>query len=77
MSPLRRIARQALASFTAWRHRRRVERADPELARLARLASEQATQHRKAAQTRRQLHDRVLANLLREQGKRQTERLFS
>ncbi len=66
---LRRLSRQALAAFTAWRHRRRVAKADPEIARLARLASERAAQHRKAEPTRRELRARVLANLAREQSR--------
>lgn len=73
---LRRLSRQALAAFTAWRHRRRVAKADPEIARLARLASERAAQHRNASSTRRELRARVIANLEREQGKTISERAF-
>ncbi|KPH79355.1 hypothetical protein [Bosea vaviloviae] len=65
---IRRLARTALASFTAWRHRRRVAKADPEIARLARLASDRAAKHRKAEPIRRELRARVIANLAREQG---------
>lgn len=65
---LRRLSRQALTAFTAWRHRRRVAKADPEIARLARVASDRAAKHRKAEPTRRELRARVIANLEREQG---------
>lgn len=74
---LRRLARQALSAFAAWRHRRRVAKADPEIARLARLASERAAQHRNAAPVRRELRARVIANLAREQNRTLPERLFS
>lgn len=77
MNALRRLARTALASFTAWRHRRRVARADPEIARLARLAADRAAKHRKAEPTRRELRARVIANLAREQGVNLSERQFS
>lgn len=73
---LRRLARQALSAFAAWRHRRRVAKADPEIARLARLASERAAQHRNASSTRRELRARVTANLAREQGRDLPERIF-
>lgn len=73
---IRRLARQALAAFTAWRHRRRVAKADPEVARLSRLAEDRAAKHRKAEPTRRELRARVLANLAREQGRDLPERIF-
>lgn len=74
---IRRLSRQALAAFTAWRHRRRVAKADPEIARLARVASDLAAKHRNAAPVRRALHDRVHSNLARELGVTIADRKFS
>ncbi len=71
----RHFARRILDAFTAWRLARRVEKADPEIARLARLAAEHASKHRKAEPTRRELRARVLAKLAREQGVTLPERI--
>ena len=77
MIALRRLARQAMNAFTAWRLARRVAKADPEVARLARLAADRAAKHRAAEPTRRQLRARVIANLAREQGVTIADRKFS
>ena len=71
----RSLARRVLDAFTAWRLARRVEKADPEIARLARLAADRAAKHRKSEPTRRELRARVLANLAREQGRSLPERI--
>lgn len=75
---IRRLARQALAAFFALRARRRAERAaaalsrrviavDPEIARLQSEIAKRAARHRNAAPLRRELRNRVVANLAREQ----------
>lgn len=69
--------RRSVSRIVAWWLARRVAKADPEIARLARVAKERAAQHRKAEPTRRELRARVLANLAREQGRELPERLFS
>lgn len=71
----RHLARRILDGFIAWRLARRVEKADPEIARLARIAAERAAKHRKAEPTRRELRARVIANLAREQGRSLPERI--
>jgi uncharacterized lipoprotein YmbA len=85
---IRRLARQALAAFLALRDRRRAERAaaaltrrvtvaDPEIARLQGEIAKRAARHRNAAPLRRELRNRVVANLAREQGITIQERKFS
>lgn len=69
--------RRSVSRIVAWWLARRVAKADPEIARLARVASERAAKHRKAEPTRRELRARVIANLAREQGRDLPERLFS
>ena len=46
MIGFRRLAMRHLASFIAWRHRRRVKKAAPEFAELERLLSERRKQHK-------------------------------
>ncbi len=55
---IRRLARRALASFTAWRHRRRVKRALPEIEHLERLLTEHRRKHmpvRRLMQAKREI----------------------
>ncbi len=68
---LRHLARQAFASFIAWRARRRLTRSTPELAEIERLRREVAKltrQHRPTATLRDQLKAAVRERLAREQG---------
>lgn len=74
---IRRLARQALDAFTAWRLARRVAKADPVVADLQRRIAELSRKHRGAAPLRRELRARVIANLAREQGVTPPERLCS
>ena len=82
----RSTARHILATFTAWRERRRAAKAatalarriaaaDPEMAKLQREIAERAKRHRNAAPLRKQLHDKIVANLAREQGRSTPERI--
>ncbi len=69
--------RRSVSRIVAWWLARRVAKADPEIARLARVASDRAAKHRKAEPTRRELRARVIANLAREQGVTIADRKFS
>lgn len=67
-SALSRLARKALAAFTAWRRTRRAERRFPELAALKRAEAERRRKHRPVRdihQTRRALIHKALAEELR------------
>lgn len=69
--------RRSVSRIVAWWLARRVAKADPEIARLARVASDLAAKHRNAAPVRRALHDRVHSNLARELGVTIADRKFS
>lgn len=85
---IRRLARQALAAFTAWRDQRRAAKAaadlvrriaatTPEIPRLQSQIAERARRHRKVEPLRRRLRAEVIANLAREQGRTIPERRVS
>ncbi len=74
---IRRLARQALAAFTSWRHARRVAKTAPEVAELQREIAKRSRRHRKTEPLRRELRARVTAALAREQGITIQERKFS
>ncbi|AZO77518.1 MULTISPECIES: hypothetical protein [unclassified Bosea (in: a-proteobacteria)] len=74
---IRRLARQAIASFTAWRHARRVARAHPEIEALRQQVADRCRRYRNAEPLRRELRARVIAELAREQGRTIQERRFS
>lgn len=82
---IRRLARQALASFRsmlakrrkakeAARIDRRLRVTSPEIVSLREKIAEHSRCHRKVEPLRRQLHDHVIANLAREQGRTVPER---
>lgn len=84
---IRRLSSQAIATFTAWRERRRAAKAaavlarriaaaNPEMVKLQEQIAERAKRHRNAAPLRKQLRDLVIANLAREQGRTLNERSF-
>jgi predicted transcriptional regulator len=65
---IRRLARKAIAAFTAWRHARRAERRFPELAALKRAEAERRRKHRPVKdihQTRRAIIHKALAEEIR------------
>lgn len=64
---IRRLARQALAAFFAWRRANRVAKASPEIAELQREIAKRSRRHRKTEPLRRELRARVTAALAREQ----------
>lgn len=84
----RSTARHILATFTAWRERRRAAKAatalarriaaaNPEMVKLQQQIAERAKRHRNAGPLRKQLHDQIIANLAREQGRSLPERIAS
>lgn len=73
----RRLARQIIDAFNAWRLARRVENVNPTAAALKRQIAEHARQHRNASTLRRQLRAEVAARLAREQGRSLPERISS
>lgn len=79
-------ARNILATLAAWRERRRAARvsaslarrvaaANPEIAKLQAEIAERAKRHAKVEPLRKQLHDLIVANLAREQGRAIPERI--
>lgn len=73
---LRRLARRAISSFTAWRHRRRVRRALPQIAELERMLEEHREKHRPVRRIIRARQDIIRNQLAREQGRRLSERTY-
>lgn len=65
---IRRLARQALAAFFAWRRASRVAKVSPEIAELQREIAKRSRRHRKTEPLRRELRARVAAQLACEQG---------
>lgn len=74
---IRRLARQAIASFVAWRHARRLAKASPEIVELQLEIEKRSRGHRKTEPLRRELRARVTARLAREQGLPAQERKFT
>lgn len=81
-------ARKVLARLAAWRERRRAAKeaaalarriaaANPEMVKLQQEIAERAKRHRNAGPLRKQLHDKIVANLAREQGRSLPERIAS
>lgn len=84
----RSAARHIIATFAAWRERRRAAKAatalarriaaaNPEMVKLQEQIAERAKRHRNAGPLRKQLHDKIVANLAREQGRSLPERIAS
>jgi hypothetical protein len=71
------LARRALASFTAWRARRRFRRSLPEVTILDAILAEHRRKHRPTSRLERMKRDLVRARLEHEQGKCYAERKFS
>ena len=71
-----RIARRALSGFVAWRHRRRVKRALPQIQELERLLNEHRSKHRPVRPLLRAQREIIRNQLAREQGKRLSERTY-
>lgn len=65
---IRRLARQALAGFAAWRHRRRVARAAPEIAFLAAELEKLRRSHRPTRRLMRAQRDALHSRMARELG---------
>ena len=63
---IRRLARQAISSFTAWRHRRRLARAAPELVSLAQQIEAERRKHRPVRRLIRAQREAMTARLARE-----------
>lgn len=64
--------RRTVSRIVSWWLARRVERAVPEIGQLRQAIAERARKHRNAAPLRRELRNRVIEKLAKEQGKRLT-----
>lgn len=71
------MAQSQRAAKAATALARRIAAANPEMVKLQQEIADRAKRHRNAGPLRKQLHDKIVANLAREQGRPIPERIAS